>query len=370
MRNKLTYSNYYKISNDASIVKISKLTDSGIKHALRLRYSKVGVDIGDISHTRYCVFCGKVNNTWFFNYTLKGKTIDINSFGYKKDINYCFLPNNVCAGKKLNANSREFVTKVYNLTQEDATKFIHSRNSTDFYRTNHTDDESYKKTQSNRLANKSEDEVNNIIFKANYARSLECYKERFGDINGKLKWDFIQQQKAITLDNMIRVHGGMGEQKYNRWKYLVSPSLDRAIEKYGNELGLQKARERMLKLNSEKNGSQYAVVTVEDGHILRSNLERKFYQLLKQHNLINVLTDQFYSDSIKRSDFYFPDISLHVEIAGFSKQDVVYWERLQYKIDMFSPLVITKTDLNNDKKIEIILKNIMMQHNLKEIHGV
>jgi hypothetical protein len=98
-----------------------------------------------------CGFCGKINSTWDIEYQNTNRRITLTGIKYRKPIRYCFSTKSDCPGKKLNPNSLEFVKTVFNLSEEEAIRKIHARNSSPFYRENHPDGESYSIYQRNQF---------------------------------------------------------------------------------------------------------------------------------------------------------------------------------------------------------------------------
>jgi len=81
--------------------------------------------------------------------------------------------------------------------------------------------------------------------------NLESYIKRYGEEEGKEKYQEANLKKRITLENMIRVHGEiLGIEKYEKWKQQCGKSgtIEFLTKKHGYEIGLQVYAE----INSKK----------------------------------------------------------------------------------------------------------------------
>lgn len=356
----------YYITNDGSFTNIKQLSDSSIKQALRLRHSKVGIgNLENIIHTRYCAFCGRVNNTWYFTYTISGTSITITGIEYKKPLFYCFNQKNTdCKGKVMNPNSVEMVSKIYGVDNDEALKIIHNRNSTPFYNKNHESEHAYKDYQSHK--NLGEDEKRKSTEKANHSRSLVGYIERFG-ADGERLWKESQAKKAITLESMTLRYGTEeGKRRFEQWLKDVSPTVDNYIKWYGND-GLDLLRKRIDSALVTKSGHHFSKVTIEDGNVLRSNLERKVYRRLKDLGVPTIITDGYYPNDICRYDIMLPEIGMYIEVCGMRKSNKKYWINIQNKIDKYAPLVLERKDIEDDAKLNAVMQHIADLYKLKNI---
>jgi hypothetical protein len=349
----ITSPNSFWFNETKSIITVKEKNESRFSQALKLHLTKKNIVHPLLSAAKHvCVFCGTINTTWFFKTKIEGKNIIIESIDFKKPIDYCFSKNKNCYGKQLNPNSIEFVSKTRRLSEEDAMRFIHARNKSPFYAENHSSHEQYKNYQATRVFGKSENEIKHILEKQNWSRSLTGYIARFGE-EGKNKWELVQKSKAVTIENLHKKHGEDAIAHIDRWKSKVGPSLENFRARHGKEEGLIRYRKFHENANRNKTNA-YGCVTVEDGHTLRSNLERKFFNALKNANIPNdsFMTDGCYPESIMRYDFYFPKINLYVEIAGMLSEE--YENKLQKKIEKFNPIVLRPSDLNYKNLNDII----------------
>jgi hypothetical protein len=353
--------NMFWFEETQSIIKVTNQTPQGFSHALKMHFARKKLTPKVQPNPKLeCVFCKRPNNTWFFKTNVIGKHLTVTAIEYHNPIHFCFLPGK-CRGKKLNPNSKEFVAATRKVSEEEAVAIIHSRNTSPFYKENHSSLESYKKYQGTRItANKSSEEIQKILNKQNYSRSLEGYISRFGKEQGTERWKKIQSLKGITLNNLKRKHGDKAEIVLAEWKSKICQSLNTFKARYGDEEGLKKYRDYLQKVIAHRTNA-FGVISVEDGHVLRSNYERTFFNLLKEAGISTsqFLTDGYYPDSVSRYDFYFPDINLYVEIAGLKNEK--YEEKLEMKRKQFNPIIIRPNQFKSGEVhdvIEIIKKSI------------
>ena len=349
---KLSKPDFFWVEETQSIIKVSNRTEKGFSHALKLHFSKKKVPL-PFEHQHVCAFCGKPNQTWYFKTSLSGKQINILGIGYLKPIDFCYSTNSSCPGKKLNPNSVEFVSTTRRINKSDAIKLIHNRNSSPFYKENHADEAQYKKFQGTRISSKDENEIRKIIEKQNFSRSLAGYIARFGEEAGRERWNNIQQQKAITTKNLERIYGKNAQEMVNLWKSKVGPSLENFIRRYGEVDGLAKYRAFHEKTRKSKTNA-FGTVTSKDGHTLRSNYERLFFDALIQENVdaSRFSTDGYYPNSVLRYDFFFPEINIYVEIAGMT--DPAYLNKLETKIKKFDPIVVFSNDFISGRYLDTV----------------
>lgn len=96
-----------------------------------------------------------------------------------------------CYLKKLNPNSKEFISKVYRT--ENALQLIHSRNKSPFYSTNHSSNEDYLNYQKH--SNRSENDVKKSVEK--WKSTYESNKKTFIETYGLYEWNKLQKNKNI-----------------------------------------------------------------------------------------------------------------------------------------------------------------------------
>lgn len=218
--------------------------------------SKKGIEL------KKCAFCDENNNNFYLLTEINNNIIVITGIEYihrdqnryYKIENYCWGKNKTCPGKKLNPNSKEFLSKVLNIDLKESIDIIHKRNKSPFYKINHNSENEYKKYQARSLEwfDKNNKNRKEWIDKANWSRSIGGYQEKYGD-NGIDKWRQIQKSKAITLENLINRYGtDVGLIKWNKWKYLTNINYDTFIRKYGKKIGTLKFFEYICKkMNKE-----------------------------------------------------------------------------------------------------------------------
>lgn len=81
-----------------------------------------------------------------------------------------------------------------------------------------------------------------------YHKSLEYYQLKYGREEGEDKFVSSNARKAITLANMIRVHGeDEGIRVYDNWKRSVAQTLETMIARYGEDEGRLKYRDFVKK---------------------------------------------------------------------------------------------------------------------------
>ena len=349
----------FHVLNTGLYISVKEVTQHRISHALKLQYSKKGLfNPFTNSHKYHCAFCKKPNASWFFTSEISGLDLIVTGIDYHKPGFYCF-DKGACPGKKLNPNSVEFVSAIRGVSQEAALKLIHTRNKSPFYKENHKSENEYAKYQGSRVFNKSEEDIKKIVEKQKYSRSLEGYKKRFGDKEGEEKWRYIQSQHAVSIESIQHANScsiDEAKQKFINWKSKTKNTLDNFQKRYGPEIGLEKYRANIRATTSNNRTNCFGVVSVEDGCVLRSNLERKFFNALKERGITEFETDGYYPNSAYRFDFYFSKIKLYVEIAGISSPD--YLVKLQKKKELFNPLVLTTKEIINQSKLECIMLKI------------
>lgn len=95
--------------------------------------------------------------------------------------------------------------------------------------------------------------------------SLKSFQKRYGEVEGKIRYDEFCAKSAITKEKYQEKYGDIWEEKWIDYlKAKDSMSLEFHINKYGKELGLQKYQERLnaVKQSLEKMIERYGE---EDG---------------------------------------------------------------------------------------------------------
>lgn len=237
-----------------------------------------------------CHFCGQRNATWDLEYVNDNRKIQLTGIRYRKPNFFCYGSKGNCKGKKLNANSVEFVAGIYGLSEAEALIKIHERNRSPFYCENHPNNDEYKKFQRDQF----------------YGRSLD--KVRTGIIK-------------IQTSRLKNQHG----------------------------------------MNVRTSGFSY--ISEEDGHLLRSNGERFFYQCAKSIGIAHELSSNgFYPGTFLCYDFYFSKIGLFVEICGIKGEK--YETRIEEKVNTFGSAVLklSRTYKKDCKEFLDGVKTTLEQH--------
>jgi hypothetical protein len=182
----------------------TKKMDNALKTSLKRIFK---IDIDDYIKQEYnieiknCAFCHE-KSVFDIVYDLKpykeSYMIYISDISYDKL--YCYSKNKNCDGRKYNPNSIDFVSKVYSLSDEEALKYIHSRNKSPFYECNHDNKEEYRKYQSikDRFdgdAGDGDDRYATFIKNLKYSKTINYYIEKYGKDDGERIWYDIQSKK-------------------------------------------------------------------------------------------------------------------------------------------------------------------------------
>lgn len=350
-----------KITNSNLTVGVSSLTPEKLSNSLRkAAHRSWGLSIDKllkltgVSELRKCNFCGKPVERYTFQFRLVSDCeVELCGISYLDDLFYCKKQG--CPGKLLNPNSTEFVTTSRGLSKEKALEFIRSRNRSPFYRENYESDESYRAYQNiyDRLSHKKHE----IVAKQNHTRSLQGYVERFGEVEGSKRWRLVQSQKAITVENLTRIYGDQARSIVEQWKLDTRQNLENFIKRYGETEGPIRHLEYLRKIS--KNFGRKKIL--HDGYEFYSKMELDFYVKLHAAGFRWVLQhDVYYPGSLMRSDFYFPLIDAHVEIAG-SYFIEGYADKMRRKEELFSPIVVKSYE-----EYDIIIQELIKRHEENE----
>ena len=249
----------------------------------------------------------------------------IEDFKYKKDKIYCYKGNPNCTGIKMNSNSVEFVSKVLNMTEEDALMYIKSRNKSPFYKENWKNEEEYKNYQrrdtnffKNKYGDNWELEYEKYKKSISYSNSLEGYCERYGNDEGEKLFQFVSSQKDSMSFNyfMNKNNNDVLKSKYeyeNRIKS-VSTNLESFINRYGEKDGKSKYKNRCesSSISSEKYFKSLSPEERKKKHgITIENLQRKY----KDYDIAKSIYDKWLS-------------SVLVPITRSSKESLLVFEKL------------------------------------------
>jgi hypothetical protein len=352
----------WKIAETSYVININKpLTRASLRQSLKVKCSRMKLDwieqlLQKFDNVRTCGFCDRIDGSYQFLYEQVGlNELKILGIEYETDLHYC--RRSACEGSKLNPNSIEFVAKSRKITTDAALTLIHARNRTPFYRCNHSSDTEYAKSQ-NIYDGLTLEQREGVIAKQNYARSLEGYKERHG-LDGERLWREVQRHKAITVENLSRLHDD-APQRIATWKSKTSCSLDNYVRRYGDtELAKELYVQHVRKITAH-----YGKRFEYEGYAFYSKVEARFFDMLRQHARGIIFEhDAYYPDSARRSDFYFPAINLHVELA-FAFYFDGYAKRLDEKRKLFNPLIITA-----ESDFQTAIDDIVRQHDQLKINS-
>lgn len=279
------------INND--VIKINR----SVKTSLKRKYN---IDFYDLI-TKYfkvekCRICNIEYAPIFFTYTIDNNTITINGIKYTKYI-YCYRKNKSCEGGKLNPNSVVFISKILNMSSDEALSYIKSRNSSPFYIENHNSKDDYLKYQTRDLdffMLKYGEEKGNIKYNEwkktlSYKQSKQSYIDLYGEEKGNKIFNDLSKKKDSssfkyflkkynneetalhffndknnkckqTLDNFINKHGNVvGEEKYNEYLSVLKSinTLEFYIKKYGEEKGNELYKKLRHKVTSANTNVAY-----------------------------------------------------------------------------------------------------------------
>ena len=191
-----------------------------------------------------CPFCGedsKYNILYEIdNFSKKVIIKGISEIIVDNKINYhCKGGKNKCKGSKLNPNSIEYISIAFNITLEEAKKYLHDRNKSPFYKNNHKSDDDYKKYQTRNLdwyinkfgINEGTLHYNNNKNKISVGNSKDSLIKKYG-IDG---FNIINQKKAIcNINHFIEKFGDkLGPEKFEKYKKSLGNTRDQYIEKFG-----------------------------------------------------------------------------------------------------------------------------------------
>jgi hypothetical protein len=164
--------------------------------------------------------------------------IDSIVYGYSVTVKapyYC--GNSACAGRSLNHNSIDFVTKAYNLSTEQALQFIHDRNRSPFYQNNHDSKESHIKSQSSYSKRQTREQTLQGVHK----RSKDFLIARYGEDIGNKIFKETCQKKRITFDNLKRIYPMESDEQIEyrliKWKLSCVNSKTNFIARHGSIQG-------------------------------------------------------------------------------------------------------------------------------------
>lgn len=366
-----------------------------VQRALRSHLTRCGVNSRDIlcrlgMMPNVCGFCGR-EVPYRLSYMIQNDIISVSGFIPGKNTNisapfYC--GHSLCEGKSLNRNSVEFVSVAYDLSTDDAIKYIHERNKSPFYPSSHQSVEHHRQYQRNQSLKVTDDGYASGASK----RSLEHLMASLGTEAGKQQYDTVCSKKKHTKQSYIDRYGqerGMllwlkqknvrsaiqlntSEDLYNlvlsaledtNVDELITTRPDHIIKlKYGYPITkrfvdfdttLEQVLTQVLTDRPDLSRFDPSSITktvfgywshTDKGTLLRSKAERSVYTMLHSAGLtedVDFFIDKPYNINSKhRYDFYFPAIDTYIEMAGMLN-DPVYYNALNQKIKSYNVVVVT-----------------------------
>lgn len=291
------------------------------------RLYKLDKEFRDSINTRFNIInklCNWCSNEYNYrlnkiDFSIEDDSITIHSVEYN-DIHYCGSNSCKIEYKKCNNNSAYKIMLNHNLNSEECAKqWIRTNNKSPFYKENHKTLTEYSESQ---RRNQDKEKWFLMTEKANYSRSLKGYIKKYGEIEGKIKFDGTCKAKGHSIDNFIR--------------------------KYGESDGLIKLS-NLIKTKMTKNGSYFGVISyTEKGERLLSSYELNFYNYIRAYELLDYYEVGIYYGGkyAHKSDFYFPILDLHIEIAGMMNHES-YREKMSLKQELYKQrcLIILPEDI-------------------------
>ncbi len=205
-----------------------------------------------------CRLCGVGYPPINIDFHIENNTLNVTGYTYCRKI-YCYGDNLSCDGLKLNSNSFEFISRVNSISIDDAKKLLKENNKSPFYKENWKSEVEYKKSQSRSLefyvkkygekdGNKKHIEHKNKISLSN---SLEGFKLKYGDDMGAKKYKEVCESKdSMSFKYFLSKNDGDINKsifEFEKRKKDVNVSIDSLINKYGQEIGIKKHKERVDK---------------------------------------------------------------------------------------------------------------------------
>ena len=241
-----------------SIEKIEARLKVSLKRRLNISINEYLKYLGfDIECCRIC----KIGDVPVkLNISIVDNFIKIIRFEYAKKV-YCYGNNPECYGIRLNSNSFEFISKVENITIEEAKKVLKSRNSSPFYIENWDSKEEYKEYQSrdiNFFINKYGEEegyikYNNYVKKISYSNSLDRYINEYGkEMGEKIFKDISNRKDSMSYDFFLKKNKNdtsVAIAEYNNRLDSVNVSVEKWVQKYGYKEAIEKHKLRVDKSN-------------------------------------------------------------------------------------------------------------------------
>lgn len=171
--------------------------------------------------------------------------------------------------------------------------------------------------------------------------SLDKFIERYGEEDGKKKYIENCSKCAITLEKMIELHGEIkGKEKYDEWKKSNKNSKEKYIKKYGFD------KYKDLIKNRLKSNNRYSNIGLEFCQEIVNNLEQKYDKIYYGDNeyMFFIYDEDF---NIISPDLYIKDINLVIEFYGD------FWHKNPKKYDINQDFV-KETWTHDNKRLDKI----------------
>lgn len=253
---------------------------------------KLGISINDYLaykniDSEKCRICKVGNPPLDINFEIVDNFIKIKDFSYKKKV-YCYGKNCECDGIKMNPNSFEFLSKINNISIEDAKILLKENNKSPFYKENHKSDDLYKKSQSRSIEyyiGKYGIELGNVkynehVAKISIANSEEGYIDKYGEELGRKMFNDVSYKKdSMSLDSFIKKNSGDYDKaifEYEERKKSVNVSVENFINKYGYDVAIQKHKNRVEKQQTTINNNPNKEQIFKSRGITIDNLFNKY----------------------------------------------------------------------------------------------
>ena len=194
-----------------------------------------------------CRICNVGNPPLDINFEIVDDFIEIKGFSFRRKV-YCYGENCECDGIKMNSNSFEFLSKIHNISMDEAKVLLKENNKSPFYKENHKSDYMYRKSQSRsieyyidkygiELGNKK---YNEHVDKISIANSEEGYISKYGEELGKKMFNDVSYKKdSMSLDFFIKKNSGDYDKaifEYEGRKKSVNVSVENFINRYGSTI--------------------------------------------------------------------------------------------------------------------------------------
>jgi hypothetical protein len=253
---------------------------------------KLGISINDYLtykniDNEKCRICKVGNPPLDINFEIVDNFIKIKDFSFKKKV-YCYGENCECDGIKMNSNSFEFLSKINNISIEDAKILLKENNKSPFYKENHKSDNLYKKSQSRSIEyyidkygiELGNEKYNEHVGKISIANSEEGYIYKYGEELGRKMFNDISYKKdSMSLNSFIKKNSGDYDKaifEYEERKKYVNISVENFIKKYGYDVAIQKHKDRVDKYRiTFNNNPNKAEIDKSKGITIR-NLFKKY----------------------------------------------------------------------------------------------